>query len=37
MAINPDRRRRIVYSALILAAVAVAFYLSFVFMAVTRA
>ena len=32
---NPERRRRVIISALILAAVAVAFYVTFIIMAVT--
>lgn len=37
MAADPDRRRRVVASALVLGALALAFYLTFIVMAVTRA
>jgi hypothetical protein len=36
-AMTPHRRRQVIASALVLAAVAVAFYLAFIVMAVTRA
>jgi hypothetical protein len=37
VAADPERRRRIIASALVLAALALAFYVTFIVMAVNRA